>query len=267
MIHLQRDERVLIGEWDAPPVNVLDGSLLQDIAIALHDAAREENLSAVLLRGAGRCFSAGASVAENVRESAPAMLDALTDACESMLNLPCQAVAQVHGSCLGGALELALFCDFIVADPEARMGVPEIQLAFYPPLAVAALPGRVGHANAAWMILTGETLSAVRAQELGLVQELLPKDRWSETAARFNGLSCAALRLAKQRVRTAARHLPTLARNENRVFLEEIYSGGSMKACAHSSPAKAGGSTARHPDGQHRRRSRRARHPAPPRIG
>jgi len=74
MINEIRNERVVHLVLDAPPVNVLDAALLGDLITALEGCAADDGLAAVLLRGEGRCFSAGASVEEHKEEMAPAML-------------------------------------------------------------------------------------------------------------------------------------------------------------------------------------------------
>jgi len=119
MIEVGKNERVAHLVLDAPPVNVLDSALLAELTHELGRCADDQSLAAVLLRGKGRCFSAGASVEEHARDKAPAMLGSLLDACIALADLPVPAVALVHGPCLGGALELVSFCD-VSACPRLR---------------------------------------------------------------------------------------------------------------------------------------------------
>ncbi len=204
MIGFARQERVVHLTVDVPPVNVLDTATLTELAGAVRRCAADEGVAAVLLSGAGRCFSAGASVAEHKPDKAEAMLAAFLDACTALAELPVPVAALVHGACLGGAMELVAFADFVVADPAASFGQPEIKLAFFPPLACRRLPRLAGGQNAAWAILTGETFGAERAAAMGLVQKVLAKDEWGQIDALFNGLSAPALRLAKEAVRLGA---------------------------------------------------------------
>lgn len=204
MIDVVRNDRVARLTINAPPVNVLGGAMLDELADRLRELGEEDDLAAVLIEGAGRCFSAGASVAEHRQQQAPAMVAALTRACVALAELPVPAVAMVHGSCLGGAMELVSFCDFVVADPGATLGQPEIKLAFFPPVACHQLPRLTGLQNAAYVILTGEGLSSEQASAMGLVQRVLDRDRWTEIDAIFNGLSAAALRMTKKALRVGA---------------------------------------------------------------
>lgn len=197
MINLERSERVAHLKLDAPKVNVLDSALLGELVARLDELKGDETLAAVVISGEGRCFSAGASVPEHTAEMAPQMLTGLIDACLALSAFPAPVVAAVHGPCFGGAMELISFCDFVVADPGAAFGQPEINLAFLPPVACHQLPRLTGRQNAAYLILTGASLTAEQAMAMGLVQQILPMDQWSELDDKFNGLSAPVLRITK----------------------------------------------------------------------
>jgi cyclohexa-1,5-dienecarbonyl-CoA hydratase len=198
MIDMERRERVVHLVINAPPVNVLDSAIFGELTRRLAELSDDPGVAAVVLSGSGRCFSAGASVPEHQQENAEAMLTALADACLALPSFPAPVVAAVHGVCLGGAMELVSFCDFVVATPDAKLGQPEIKLAFLPPVACHQLPRLAGLQNAAYAILSGENLSAERAMAMGLVQRILPKEEWSDLDALFNGLSAPVLRITKQ---------------------------------------------------------------------
>ena len=198
MIDVVRHERVVHLVINAPPVNVLDGAILTELVERLGELEADDTVAAVVLSGEGRCFSAGASVAEHKKDQAEGMLTALSEACLALAAFPAPVVAAVHGACLGGAMELIAYCDFVVAAPDATLGQPEIKLAFFPPVACHRLPRLTGFQNAAYTILTGDNLRADRAMAMGLVQKILPKDEWSEIDDLFNGLSAPVLRITKQ---------------------------------------------------------------------
>ena len=198
MIDTARHERVVHLVIKAPPVNVLDGAILRELVKRLGELESDETVAAVILSGEGRCFSAGASVADHKQDQAEAMLTALAEACLALATFPAPVVAAVHGACLGGAMELISYCDFVVAAPDATLGQPEIKLAFFPPVACHRLPLLTGYQNAAYTILSGENLTADRAQAMGLVQKILPKEEWNEIDDLFNGLSAPVLRITKQ---------------------------------------------------------------------
>jgi cyclohexa-1,5-dienecarbonyl-CoA hydratase len=224
MIDLERRDRVVHLVINVPPVNVLDTTLLSELVERLAELASDDSVAAVVLSGEGRCFSAGASVAEHKQDKAEGMVTALAEACLALPAFPAPVVAAVHGACLGGAMELISFCDFVIAAPDAILGQPEIKLAFFPPVAVHQLPRLSGYQNAAYAILTGENLPADRALAMGLVQKILPKEEWAALDELFNGLSAPVLRitkmaLAKSLTEGAAEGLDDF----KNLFLSELY--------------------------------------------
>ena len=224
MINVEQRERVVHMLIDAPPVNVLDGAILGELVERLGELAADDSVAAVVLSGEGRCFSAGASVAEHKEEQADGMVTGLAEACLALPAFPAPVVAAVHGSCLGGAMELISFCDFVVADPDAVFGQPEIKLAFFPPVAVHRLPQLTGYQNAAYTILSGENLPAERALAMGLVQKILPRDQWRELDDLFNGLSAPVLRLTKLAMaRGVSEANSEPLESSNRLFMSELY--------------------------------------------
>jgi cyclohexa-1,5-dienecarbonyl-CoA hydratase len=121
-------------------------------------------------------------------------------------------------------LELMSFCDFVVADPAATFGLPEIKLAFFPPLACYQMPRLSGLQNAAYAILSGEKLSADRAAAMGLVQKVLPKEEWGTLDALFNGLSVPALRAAKEALlQGAGAHRRDALESLKKLFVDRLY--------------------------------------------
>jgi len=224
MIDVVRRERVVHLVINAPPVNVLDGAILGELVERLGELAADDSVAAVVLSGEGRCFSAGASVAEHKEEQADGMVTGLAEACLALPAFPAPVVAAVHGSCLGGAMELISFCDFVVAAPDAVFGQPEIRLAFFPPVAVHRLPQLTGYQNAAYTILSGENLPAERALAMGLVQKILPRDQWGELDDLFNGLSAPVLRLTKLAMaRGVSEANSEPLESSNRLFMSELY--------------------------------------------
>ena len=132
---LEVDARVLRLVLDAPKANVLDSKMLTELAAALTEHGRKSTLRAILFEGRGDHFSFGASVAEHTKERAPAMLQQLHTLFRQLADLAVPTVAIVRGNCLGGGLELAAWCTWIFADPDASFGQPEIKLGVFPPMA------------------------------------------------------------------------------------------------------------------------------------
>lgn len=201
MIKAEQIERVIHLKINVPPVNVLDTANFLELAQKLKEVANDKTIAAVLISGEGKCFSAGASVEEHREKLAGNMIKSFSEACKALYEIPVPTVALIHGFCFGGALELVLYSDFILADLSAKFGVPEIRLAFFPPLACSALPGIIGRQNAAHLIFTGETIDVKRAMDVGLVQQIIEQSEWQKIAHRFNKTSAPVLRLAKEAFR------------------------------------------------------------------
>lgn len=190
---------------DHPPLNILTRDVLAELRARLADLADEPELRVVVLAASGRHFSAGASVEEHLPPEHEAMIPEFVDTVRAILAFPLPVVAEVRGRCLGGALELVLAADLVVAAEDAVFALPEIQLAVLPPVACALLHLRVGGASAAEMIYTGDPLDAQAAARAGLAARVVPGERLEEetgalarSIARHSG---AALRQAKRAVR------------------------------------------------------------------
>lgn len=211
---------------DRPPLNVLDGAALADLEAALEGAAGSE-AKAVCLSGHGKAFCAGVAVEDHLPDRVEATLECFRRVVERLLELPMPVVAAVHGAALGGGCELLAACDVVLAREDARLGQPEIRLGVFPPAACALLPRLVGRQRALELILTGRTLDAGEALEVGLVQQVLPEEgfegRVETFLAHLAGLSRPVLRLAKRAVLEGAeRPLAGALRDAERIYLEEL---------------------------------------------
>lgn len=170
---LNRSNRgaVAVVELNRPPLNVLSIELLTKLREAVREIAAFD-ARAVLLCGAGKCFSAGADVAEHLPGTAEKMIPLFTETLGDLMALEIPTVAYVHDATLGGGFELALACDMIVAHEGAKLGVPEIVLGVFPPAAAALLPLEIGSRAAMQLLLTGDPISAAEAHRLGLVNRI-----------------------------------------------------------------------------------------------
>ncbi len=141
------------------------------------------------------------------------------------LNVP--TVAQVHGACLGGGLELATACDLVYAAESAILGQPEITLASFPPFGAALYPRRVGLGGAAELVLLGQNVSPTRAAELGLVNGVVPDaelaSRVAAVCATLESYSGPALALAKRALRAGwEAGLEKAVAEAERLYVEEL---------------------------------------------
>lgn len=162
--------RVIVA--DNPPVNALSRALRQGLFDAISEAAMRK--LPVIVACAGRSFFAGADISEFGAPPQPPILRQLIEALE---NHPALVVAAIHGTALGGGLELALGCHFRIAAPDAKLGLPEVKLGLLPGAGgTQRLPRLIGVPAALDMIVSGEPVSAKKALELGLVDRLTEGD-------------------------------------------------------------------------------------------
>jgi cyclohexa-1,5-dienecarbonyl-CoA hydratase len=221
-LHVVRDGPVVRLSLARPPMNILDRALNRALATALREHAAESSVAVIVLDGGtSRGFSSGVEVADHTPERVGGMLEDFHAAVRALWDAECPTFAAVHGFALGGGLELALSCDLVVAESDARLGFPEISLGCYPPVAAAMLPRRIGWARASELVLTGETLTPERAATMGLVNRVCqPGGLGSETLRLVGSLtskSPAVLREAKRALREgAASDHEALARIERR---------------------------------------------------
>jgi len=199
-------EPFLVGQalritLNAPKGNVLDGAMMAELNALLDELKGQKDLKLLCFCGEGKHFSFGASVEEHVGERAATMLEAFHGMFLRLIDLAVPTVAAVSGRCLGGGMELAAFCNWVVAHPDAMFGQPEIQLAVLPPVASLILPFKVGQSRADEINLTGRVIPAPEAHLMGLV-DVLDEDplghveTWA--AEQIVSKSAAALRHANR---------------------------------------------------------------------
>ena len=150
--------------------NALSRSLLSALARAIDDA-RSGDVRAVVLAGAGDGFSAGADLADLTGTiDDRAVDDAIGRAAASIRDCSVPVIAAVEGPCIGGALELALSCDAIVAAEGAYFAIPATHLGLlYDARAVARLRLRLNPAALRWLLLLGERIDARTGEAMGLI--------------------------------------------------------------------------------------------------
>jgi len=203
----QRDGFAVL-ELDRPPLNVLSTAMMREVAREVARASQDPHIKAVQVRGRGRAFSAGVDIADHAPDRAPAMMDAFVEMLQAVEMCEVPVVAAVHGHCLGGGLELAGSCDLVYAAESAVLGQPEVKVGVFPPWAIASFPSRIGVRATAEIVLLGENLTAARARDIGLVNEVFLDaelfERVDGTCAKFTELSRPVLALTKRALRQAA---------------------------------------------------------------
>jgi cyclohexa-1,5-dienecarbonyl-CoA hydratase len=197
---------------DRPPLNIMDIAMMKLMSRGLGKLLDPPGGACdfLVFTGAGpKGFSAGAEVADHAPDRVGSMLAAFHHIFRQLARADCITIAAVHGHCLGGGMELATFCDFVVATESAQFGVPEIKLGCFPPVGMITLPEIVGPHVAMDMILTGREVSAAEAKTLGLVTRVVADDALDKSVrdliAEFRALSPAVLKLTGRAMRRRLR--------------------------------------------------------------
>jgi 3-hydroxyacyl-CoA dehydrogenase len=173
-VTLRSDGDVAVITIDNPPVNAMKQEVRAGLLDLVTRVAGDPGVAAIVIACAGRTFVAGADITEFGKPSSPPTSIDVVDAIEAAGK---PVVAALHGTTLGGGLELALGCHFRVAAPGTRLGLPEIKLGLLPGGGgTQRLPRLVGMDKALAMILTGEPITAAEALEAGLIDEIVDGD-------------------------------------------------------------------------------------------
>jgi enoyl-CoA hydratase/carnithine racemase len=199
--------------------NAFHGELVLATGAALRAAADDPAVRCVVLRGAGPMFSSGMDLgALSELAAAPENLRAFRSRCIDAWNvaeqMPKPVICAVHGACIGGALELALACDFRVLADDAIVGMPETRIGLIPDVGGSSrLPQVVGLGRAKELIMTGKLIGAEEAERIGLANRVAPAAELDAAVQALADelLACApvAVALAKRVMDASAR--PALA--------------------------------------------------------
>jgi enoyl-CoA hydratase/3-hydroxyacyl-CoA dehydrogenase len=162
-------------------MNALNEAVMAQLRVAFDAAAADPAVRAIVLAGSGKAFIAGADIrffvknieAKNVKR----IYDFTREGQQLLLDFQrCRkpVVARVHGLALGGGVEIALACHYIVATPKATFAFPETGIGIYPGLGgTQRTTARVGRGLARWLVLSGETVTAEQAAAIGLVDRVV----------------------------------------------------------------------------------------------
>ncbi len=165
-------------------MNALNETVGAQLEAAFMQASRDATTTGIVLAGAGRSFVAGADIRFFIRNIERHNLDRteqFTEQLQALLlsiqNCPKPVVARIHGLALGGGVELALACDYIVATPDATLGFPETGIGIYPGLGgTQRTTRRIGTGLTKWLVLTGRIIRADEALAIGLIDAIAPPE-------------------------------------------------------------------------------------------
>ncbi|HZR70525.1 MAG TPA: enoyl-CoA hydratase/isomerase family protein [Burkholderiales bacterium] len=178
-------------EYHRPPVNAFDWEMLREAPAALHALASDPAVRVIVVASAlEKYFNSGADLKVLAEVRGGAMRE-WVGICHDQIVRELRIctkplLAAIHGVAVGGGLEIAWHCDVRFAADDARIGQPEINIAFIPPIgATQALARLVGRHRALRFLYDGELLPARRALELGLVDEVVPRARLRDEVMRY----------------------------------------------------------------------------------
>jgi enoyl-CoA hydratase/carnithine racemase len=211
--------------------NALNAELVLGIRDALEAARVDQSVKCVVVRGAGPMFSSGMDFADlGALAADPSGLRAfrrpILDAWNLAEEMPKPTVCQIHGGCIGGAMELALACDLRVMAADAVIGMPETRVGLIPDVGGSSrLPAVVGVGRAKELIMTSKLIDGVEAERIGLVNRVGAAEELDDICVKLVDelLACAptAVGLAKRVIDGAAK--PALAASlEHEVTVQQI---------------------------------------------
>jgi 3-hydroxyacyl-CoA dehydrogenase len=168
---------------NSPPVNALSQAVRQGILENINAAVANDAVKAIVLICDGRTFIAGADITEFGK---PPKAPALSEAQAAIENASKPVIGAIHGTALGGGLEVALCCHYRVAVPSAKCGLPEVKLGLLPGAGgTQRLPRIVGVEKALEMVTSGQHVGAKQCHAMGLVDELVPEGELRAGAIAF----------------------------------------------------------------------------------
>ncbi|MBR1222133.1 enoyl-CoA hydratase/isomerase family protein [Bradyrhizobium sp. U87765 SZCCT0131] len=171
VVKVERHDVVAIVTIDSPPVNALSAAVRAGISEAVKSLGSDPQVQAIVLTCAGRTFIAGADITEFGKPPKP---PGLGEVISDIENCPKPVIAAIHGTALGGGLEVALGCHFRVATKDAKLGLPEVKLGLLPGAGgTQRLPRAVGPELGVKMVVTGDPIGAAEALKSGLIEEIV----------------------------------------------------------------------------------------------
>ena len=180
---IEKDGNISIITLNSPPVNALSAPVREGLHKGITEARNDGESEAIIIICEGRTFIAGADISEFGQEPKGPSLFEVQEFIEDS-NKP--VIAAIHGTALGGGLEVALTCHYRIAVPSAKCGLPEVNLGLLPGAGgTQRLPRVVGVEKALQMVTSGQHIPAKQCLEMGLVDEIAAEDGLREDSINF----------------------------------------------------------------------------------
>lgn len=210
-----------------PPLNIINIAMMREINSALEKLNAQRELKILVIRAAGKSFSAGVDVGEHTKDKVDEMIKTFHRVFLNLDGLEIPTLAVVQGSALGGGCELAGFCDIVLASEEAKFGQPEIKVGAFPPVAISYFSNFMSSKKVLELALTGDAITAREALELGLATKVCPAGELEAEARKLvekiKGLSASVLRLAKKSWKACNQpNFPETLGKVEKIYLKEL---------------------------------------------
>ncbi|MBY5666788.1 enoyl-CoA hydratase [Rhizobium leguminosarum] len=236
-IVVEHFEGVLRVELNRPEkMNAMTSSMYLKLADIFDDAAKDETVRVVLWHGAGDAFTAGNDVKDFLQNPPGAEESPQARLMNALVEFDKPLIAAVHGVAIGGGTTMLLHCDFVYAAQKTKFQMPFINLAVVPEFGSSCLlPQAIGHIRASDLILLGSSFDAVRAQELGLVTEVVPHETVlavaTETARHLAAKPAGALQASKRLLKQPfLQQIRAAMKAENEAFSVQVHSDEAKEA-------------------------------------
>jgi cyclohexa-1,5-dienecarbonyl-CoA hydratase len=185
MIIFEKTENFARIVLNRPPANVMNIEMMTEVNKFLEGLSNQDHIKIIIFGSSGRFFSAGVDMADHAPQKVFELLEAFHGIFLNLRELARPTIAVVNGPALGAGCELATFCDLVIASENAKFGQPEIRVGVFPPIAAAVFPSLMGKKKTMELILTGDSIGAQEALELGFVNRVVPQDKLEATLDEF----------------------------------------------------------------------------------
>jgi cyclohexa-1,5-dienecarbonyl-CoA hydratase len=211
---------------DQAPVNVLDIPMMTELNAAL-DALSSQDVAVIVFKATNKAFCAGVDVSDHAEDKVDEMVKQFHGIFRRLAANDALSIAAVNGAALGGGMELACFCDIVLASAKSKFGQPEVKVGVFPPVAAAMLPLQIGTRKAIELIVCGDTIKADEAHRIGLVSHVYAVETFEEDVETYlsnlRGLSRPVIRMAKKAC-TVADRAEVMSRLDEAetIYMEEL---------------------------------------------
>ena len=215
--------------------NALTREMYQAMADAIFDIKEDKTIKAIIIKGAGDCFTAGNDISDFTEQQENAHVPETASFMRALAECKVPVIAQVHGVAVGIGTTLLLHCDFVYATPDSRFVLPFINLGLVPEYASSyLLPKVAGHIKAAEWLMLGEPFSAEEAYQFGLLTKIVDANSISQvvkdTAQKLVEKPTFSLMQTKSLLKGDGERITLQMNEEFDIFLEALGTTAAQEA-------------------------------------